>query len=215
MTPLSPSQLFPDQIYHEYLESKEENRGTQTYGVRIEHIGGDRIAISVERPDGYVDCPHVFQSRENRLSITYGFPEALPETIKERVRDSCEFYSDGSIVLKLLKELKDKYVLVAEKGSPTTVAKTPLNVLKYGIMEGKPIHAKSCDGFSVDEADGRGEDDDESLIITSPDGLGVPLLTGKFELALSLLNGKPIAEIWKRNQELILKNFKADEPVLK
>ena len=83
--------------------------------------------------------------------------------------------------MKLLRELKDKYVIVAENGSPTTVAKTPYNVLKYGYMEGKPIHAKSADKYSVDESSEA--ESDEALIITSPDGVGVPLLLGKFELS--------------------------------
>jgi hypothetical protein len=149
------------------------------------------------------------------LSIVHDFPEALPQRVKGRVRILHEFFTDGSIVLKLLKELKDKYVILAENGSPTTVAKTPFNELRYGIMEGKQIHARSVDGYFLDEAD-KGEseiNDDESLVITSPDGFGVPLLTGKFELAISLIQGKPISEIWKRNQELILKNLVADESV--
>jgi hypothetical protein len=134
--------------------------------------------------------------------------DPVPEKIKDRVRVLCEFFSDGSIALNLLKELKDKYVLVAEDGSPTTVAKTPFNVLKYGIMEGKPIHARSADGYSVDESCSTyGEENDEALIITSPEGVGVPLLVGKYELALNLVRGKPIAEVWKRNHELLLKRF--------
>ena len=107
--------------------------------------------------------------------------------------------------MKLLRELKDKYVLADENSSPTTVAKTPYNVMKYGIMEGKPIHAKSTDGYSVDE--NSEAESDEALIITSPDGVGVPLLAGKFELALNLLNGKPIGEIWKRNYDLLLRKL--------
>jgi len=95
--------------------------------------------------------------------------------------------------------------LLQEKGSPTTVAKTPYNVLKYGYLEGKPIHAKSADGYSVDE--NSEAQSDEALIITSPDGVGVPLLAEKFELALNLLNGKPIAEVWKRNYDLILRKL--------
>ena len=35
-----------------------------------------------------------------------------------------------------------------------------------------------------------GAENDESLIVTSPDGIGVPLLVGKDELALNLVNGK-------------------------
>ena len=107
--------------------------------------------------------------------------------------------------LKLLRELKDKYIIVDENGSPTTVAKTPYNVMKYGYLEGKPTHAKSVDGYSVDESSEA--ESDEALIITSPDGVGVPLLAGKFGLALNLLNGKPIGEIWKRNYDLILKKL--------
>jgi len=33
------------------------------------------------------------------------------------------------------------------------------------------------------------------------------LLAEKFELALNLLNGKPIAEVWKRNYDLILRKL--------
>ena len=205
---LTSSRAFPNQIYHEYLEATGEDGESQSYGLRIEHIDGDSIAISVERPDGYVDWPAIFRSRENRLSIVYDYPDAVPEKIKDRVRVLYEFFSDGSIALNLLKELKDKYVLVAENGSPTTVAKTPFNVLKYGIMEGKPIHARSPDGYSVDESCSTNVvENDEALIITSPDGVGVPLLVGKYELALNLVNGKPIAEVWKRNHELLLKRF--------
>jgi hypothetical protein len=116
--------------------------------------------------------------------------------------------------MKLLKDLKDMYVIVAENGSPATVAKTPFNVLKYGIMEGKPIHAKSADGYSVDEIDATNgsESDEEALILTSLNGLSVPLLVGRYELALNLMVGKPIAEVWKRNHELLLKNLLAAEP---
>jgi hypothetical protein len=205
---LTSSRSFPNQIYHEYLDAAGEDGESQSYGLRIEHVDGDRMAISVERPDGYVDWSAIFRWRENRLSVVYDHPEAIPEKIKDRVRVLYEFFSDGSIVLNLLKELKDKYVLVAENGSPTTVAKTPFNVLKYGIMEGKPIHARSSDGYSVDESCSTDEaENDESLIVTSPDGIGVPLLVGKYELALNLVNGKSIAEVWKRNHELLLKRF--------
>jgi hypothetical protein len=110
--------------------------------------------------------------------------------------------------MKLLEELNDKYVVLTASGSPSTIAKTPYNLLKYGRMKGKPIHVKSTDGYSVDETDEtETNDDDGSIIITSPDGISVPLLLGKFEFALDLLGGKPIGEIWKRNYDTILRNL--------
>src|SRR5487761_1603609 len=200
------SRIFPNQVYHEYLKSSSKVK--TEYGLRVEHIDGDLITIAVERPLGCVDWPSRFRSRDNHVHIVYDNPLAIPEKIKNRVRELFEIFSDESIVLKLLRELKDKYVVLAENGSPTTVAKTPYNVLKYGYMEGKPIHARSPDGYSVDESCSTNVvENDEALIITSPDGVGVPLLVGKYELALNLVNGKPIAEVWKRNHELLLKRF--------
>ena len=209
-----PSQTFQNQIYHEYLKSSP--RVKTEYGLRVENVllgeGGELIAITVERPDGITDRPlRMSGSKREGIAgrfntILYDNPEMIPKTIKRRVADLYQIYADDrSIVLKLLRELKDKFVIVDEKGSPTTVAKTPYNVMKYGYMEGKPIHAKSVDAYSVDESSEA--ESDEALIITSPDGVGVPLLAGKFELALNLLNGKPIGEIWKRNYNLILKKL--------
>lgn len=197
------SRIFPNQVYHEYLKSSSKVK--TEYGLRVEHIDGDLITIAVERPLGCVDWPSRFRSRDNHVHIVYDNPLAIPEKIKNRVRELFEIFSDESIVLKLLRELKDKYVVLAENGSPTTVAKTPYNVLKYGYMEGKPIHARSADGYSVDESSEA--ESDEAIVITSPEGIGVPLLAGKFELALSLLGGKPIGDIWKRNYDMILKNL--------
>jgi hypothetical protein len=209
-----PSQMFPNQIYHERLKSSP--RVKTEYGLRVEHVqlgtGGGLIAITVERPDGITDWPlRMSGSKREGIAgrfntIIYDNPEMIPKKIKRRVADLYRIYADDrSIVLKLLRELKDKYLIVDENGSPTTVAKTPYNVLKYGYLEGKPIHAKSADGYSVDE--NSESESDEALIITSPHGVGVPLLAGKFELALNLLNGKPIAEVWKRNYDLILKKL--------
>lgn len=197
------SRIFPNQVYHEYLKSSSKVK--TEYGLRVAHIDGDVITIAVERPLGRVDWPSRFRSRDNHVHIVYDDPLAMPEKIKNRVRELFEIFSDESIVLKLLRELKDKYVVLAENGSPTTVAKTPYNVLKYGYMEGKPIHARSADGYSVDESSEA--ESDEAIVITSPEGIGVPLLAGKFELALSLLGGKPIGDIWKRNYDMILKNL--------
>lgn len=197
------SRIFPNQVYHEYLKSSSKVK--TEYGLRVEHIDGDLITIAVERPLGCVDWPARFRSRDNHVHIVYDNPLAIPEKIKNRVSELFEIFSDESIVLKLLRELKDKYVVLTENGSPTTVAKTPFNVLKYGYMEGKPIHARSADGYSVDESSEA--ESDEALVITSPDGVGVPLLAGKFELAVNLQNGKPIGEIWKRNYDLILKKL--------
>ena len=209
-----PSQMFPNQIYHEDLKSSP--RVKTEYGLRVEHVqlgtGGELIAITVERPDGITDWPlRMSGSKREGIAgrfntIIYDNPEIIPKKIKRRVADLYQIYADDrSIVLKLLRELKDKFVIVDEKGSPTTVGKTPYHVLKYGYLEGKPIHAKSADGYSVDE--NSEAQSDEALIITSPDGVGVPLLAEKFELALNLLNGKPIAEVWKRNYDLILRKL--------
>jgi hypothetical protein len=79
-------------------------------------------------------------------------------------------------------------------------------------MKGKPIHVKSTDGYSVDETSETEIDDgDGSIIITSPDGISVPLLLGKFELALDLLGGKPIGEIWKKNYDVIINSLSSEE----
>ncbi len=115
------------------------------------------------------------------------------------------FHLAFSVILILLRELKDKYVILSDDGSPMTVAKTPYNVLKYELMEGKPIHTKSVDGYSIDQV--REVEGDKTLVITSPEGTAVPLLAGKFELALNLLLEKPIAEIWRKNYDAILKNL--------
>ena len=121
-------------------------------------------------------------------------------------------FLDRSIVLKVLRELDDKYVVLAANGSPTTIGKTPYNLLKYGRMKGEPIHVKSTDGYSVDEtSETEIDDDDGSIIITSPDGISVPLLLGKFELALDLLGGKPIGEIWKKNYDVIINSLSSEE----
>jgi hypothetical protein len=55
---LTSSRSFPNQICHEYLDATGEDG--ESYGLRIEHIDGDSIAISVERPDGYVAWPAIF-----------------------------------------------------------------------------------------------------------------------------------------------------------
>ena len=81
--------------------------------------------------------------------------------------------------------------------------------MKYGYHGREANPRKSADGYSVDE--NSEAESDEALIITSPDGVGVPLLAGKFELALNLLNGKPIGEIWKRNYDLILTQARCEE----
>jgi hypothetical protein len=111
--------------------------------------------------------------------------------------------------MKLLRELKDKYVVLSDSGSPATVAKTPYNLLKFERMKGGEIHAKSQDCYLVDQT--TESEHDEALIITSPDGIAVPLLSGKFELALNLLAGKPVRSIWKKNYDLIIKSLSSDK----
>ena len=48
---LTSSLSFPKHICHEYLDAAGEDGESQSYGLRIEHVDGDRMAISVERPD--------------------------------------------------------------------------------------------------------------------------------------------------------------------
>ena len=203
---LVTSSFFPNQLYHQFVKYRGEE-----YGLRVEHIDDNNITIAIERPDGYVDWPLRYKIRDSNLErILYDEPFALPQKVKNRVHELYEIFSDRSIVLKVLKELDDKYVVLTTSGSPATIAKTPYNLLKYGWMKGKPIHAKSTDGYSVDESGEAENDDDGSIIIASPAGTSVPLLLGKFELALNLLGGKPIGEIWKRNYELIVNSLSAE-----
>lgn len=204
---LVPSSTFPNQLYHELVECRREE-----YGLRVEHIDGDDIAMAIERSDGYVDWPLRYEIRGSNLErILYDEPIALPRRIKNRVVELYEIFSDRSIVLKMLRELDDKYVVLTASGSPTTIAKTPYNLLKYGRMKGKPIRVKSTDGYSVDETCETETDDDGSITITSPDGISVPLLLGKFELALDLLGRKPIGDIWKKNYDLIINSLSSEK----
>ena len=202
---LVPSSQFPNQIYHEFSKY-----GSKQYGIRIEQINGDSVTVAVERPDGYVDWPLRYTSNnDHTIRILYDEPDALPRKVKNRVANLYDIFSDRSIAMKLLRELQDKYVVLSESGSPTTVAKTPYNLLKFDRMKGSPIHAKSQDGYSVDQT--TESEDDEALIITSPGGIAVPLLSGKFELALNLLNGKPIGDIWKKNYDLIINSLSSEK----
>lgn len=205
---LVTSSFFPNQLYHEFVKYRSEE-----YGLRVEHIDGDDITMAVERPDGYVDWPLRYKISDSNLErILYDEPFALPQKVKKRVRKLYEIFSDRSIVLKVLRELDDKYVVLTANGSPTTIGKTPYNLLKYGLMKGKPIHVKSADGYSVDESGETEIDDgDGSIIITSPDGISVPLLLGKFELALDLLGAKPMGEIWKKNYDVIINSLSSEE----
>ena len=205
---LVPSSVFPYQLYHELVEYRSDE-----YGLRVEHIEGNDIAMAIERPDGYVDWPLRYKIRDSNLErILYDEPFALPQRVKNRVVKLYEIFLDRSIVLKVLRELDDKYVVLTADGSPTTIGKTPYNLLKYGRMKGKPIHVKSTDGYSVDETSETEIDDgDGSIIITSPDGISVPLLLGKFELALDLLGGKPIGDIWKKNYDLIINSLSSEK----
>ena len=205
---LVTSSLFPNQLYHEVVKYRGEE-----YGLRVEHTDDSNITMAIERPDGYVDWPLRYKIRGSNLErILYDEPFALPQRIKNRVHELYEIFSDRSIVLKVLRELDDKYVVLTADGSPTTIGKTPYNVLKYGRMKGKPIHVKSADGYSVDETSEMEIDDgDGSIIIASPDGISVPLLLGKFELALNILGGKPIGEIWKKNYDQIISSLSSEK----
>ena len=204
-TLLLPSRLFPNQIHHEFSKY-----GSKQYGIRIEHIDGSSVTIAVERPDGYVEWPLRYNSNNDRtIRILYDEPDALPRKVKNRVAHLYDIFSERSIAMKLLRELQDKYVVLSDSGSPTTVAKTPYNLLKFDRMKGGPIHSKSQDGYSVDQT--TESEHDEALIITSPGGIAVPLLTGKFELALNLLTGKPIGDIWKKNYDLIIKSLSSEK----
>ncbi|MDG6908654.1 MAG: hypothetical protein JRN20_23045 [Nitrososphaerota archaeon] len=204
---LVTSSLFTNQLYREDVKYRGEE-----YGLRVEHIDDNNITIAIERPDGYVDWPLRYKIHDSNLErILYDEPFALPQKVKNRVHELYEIYSDRSIVLKVLKELDDKYVILTANGSPTTIGKTPYNLLKYGRMKGKPIHVKSTDEYSVDETGEKDIDDDGSIIITSPDGISVPLLLGKFELALDLLGGKPIGEIWKKNYDQIINSLSSEK----
>ena len=118
-----PSQMFPNQIYHEFLKS--DSRVKTEYGLRVENVllgPGDRlselITITVERPDGITDWPIRLSKSEHEAiagrfnTIIYDNPEMIPKKIKRRVADLYRIYTGGSIVLKLLRELKDKFVIV-------------------------------------------------------------------------------------------------------
>ena len=207
---LVTSSLFPNQLYHEFVKY----RGKE-YGLRVEHIDDNNTTMAIERPDGYVDWPLRCKILDSNLErILYDEPFALPQKVKNRVRELYEMFLDRSIVLKVLRELDDKYVVLTASGSPITIGKTPYNLLKYGRMKGKPIHVKSTDRYSVDETSETEIDEgDGSIIITSPDGISVPLLLGKFELALDLLGGKPIGEIWKKNYDVIINSLSSEEEI--
>lgn len=96
----------------------------------------------------------------------------------------------------LVKELKDKFILLTDNGSPTTVAKTPFNTLKFGVFKGKPIHLISIDGCTVNEENG-------TLMITKNE-ISLPLLVGRHELAALLLQQKDVNVIWQRNHKVFL-----------
>ncbi|MGA2876196.1 MAG: hypothetical protein ABSE82_11745 [Nitrososphaerales archaeon] len=119
-----PSQTFSNQIYHELLKSSPTVK--TEYGLRVEHVQlgegdlmGELIAITVERPDGITDWPLRLSKSKHEANagrfnkILYDNPEMIPKKIKRRVAELYRIYADdGSIVLKLLRELKDKYVIV-------------------------------------------------------------------------------------------------------
>ena len=204
-TLLVPSQLFQNQIYYEFSK-----HGSKKYGIRIEHIDGNSVTLAIVRPDGYVDWSLRYTSNVDRTSrIMYDEPDALPWKIKNRVARLYEIFSDRSIVMKLLRELKDKYVVLSDSGSPATVAKTPYNLLRFERMKGGQIHTRSQDGYSVDQT--TESEHDEALVITSPEGIAVPLLSGKFELALNLLAGKPIGDVLKKNYDLIINSLSSEK----
>ena len=102
-----PSQMFPNQIYHERLKSSP--RVKTEYGLRVENVllgpglTSELIAITVERPNGITDWPLRLSKSEHEAiagrfsTIIYDNPETIPEKIKRRVADLFEFTREGRL----------------------------------------------------------------------------------------------------------------------
>ena len=95
----APSQMFPNQIYHEFLKS--DSRVKTEYGLKVEHVllgprdrMSELIIITVERPNGITDWPIRLSKSEHEAiagrfnTIIYDNPEMIPKKIKRRVAES-------------------------------------------------------------------------------------------------------------------------------